>query len=268
MSEIDDTFLETYFIDRFLRPFGRRLQYIYTGFEHNEDIFVLSNIEDIDFKYCEPLQTTGLIKIHNQDHCNAVISWLTRFGAGRNEPRLVYFGNIVAALNKEMGTSTNITITTDPIGAVYVSLGVDKKILASRPIDTHFTLTQLQHYVEKYATVFFTDTMTKHDVTIPDAQKANKLVMLPISGEALYKAGVLESSCRDVTLCLRPGQDYLIIKSLLQAKTPYTSGIRLWADGSPHCINFGGFFNNPDISLSVVRDNIFVFPKVIDRSIS
>lgn len=260
-------FIETYVLNHFSRPFGRKLHYIYTGLDHARDIFVLSNTEDTEFKYCEPGQTTGMIQIHNREHLAAMRTWLTRFGFDDDEPRLIYLSELTAALNKTSWDSPDITIRRDNFGCVYLALA-DRTILASRPIDTHFTLTKLQEYVGKYTAAFFAATVPSHAIDLPDADKAARVTRLPVSCQALHDAGVLDSVCPDLNLVLRPGQDYLLIKSIMRADMPYSSGVRLWADGGPRCINYGGFFSSADVSLNVVRDNIFVFPKVSDRSMA
>jgi len=52
----------------------------------------------------------------------------------------------------------------------------------------------------------------------------------------------------------------------VQKDQPYTTGIKLWADSAPRCLNYGGFYQDDDVSLSVVRDNIFIFPRIKKES--
>ena len=262
MPKLKDRFVESYLLDKFSRPFVRKMNYIYTGLDHSSDIFVMSNTEDSEFKYCEPLQTTAMIKVLDPEHLTAINACFSRFGIVDDAPRIIYFGALLPILNKIRWDSPDLIVRQGEFGKIYISLGDGQEILISRPIDTHFTLTKLQDYVDRYSAVFFNRSVPSHTVMLPEAEKANKLITLPVSCQELHDAGLIDRQCRDINLILRPGQDFLVIKSLLHTGVPYTSGIRLWAEAGPHCINFGGFFTDHESEHCVVRDNIFVFPKV------
>jgi hypothetical protein len=261
-AALDYKFIEAYCKDRFCRPSVRKLRYLYFGLDHPRDTFVFSDTEDVEFKYCEPLQTTSLVKIRNADHLAAVQAWFTRFGIVENSaPMLFYFGTMMTALSKVSWGSPDIAIGCEPSGAVVLSVAGGPRILVARPIDTYFTLTKLQTYVEKYAAVFFDAIQPSFVLALADLDRANKLQTLPLSGQALYDAGLLDTPCHDVKLILLPGLDRLAVKSLAQKDLPFESGIRIWSDSSPRCLNYGGYYTDRDVSLCVVRDNVFVFPK-------
>ena len=260
MTDIDLKFIEGYCRNYFHRPFMRRLKYIYFGLEHADDVFVMSSTEDIAFKYCESLQTTGLIKIHNKDHLQMIRSWFSQFGIDRQRPMLFYLGSLMAVLGKTSWENTEIGLEHGSRGEVSLRVGESASVLIARPIDTHFTLSLLQGYVEKYSAVFFDDVVSSATLNLPDAP--NKLITMPISCDSLKDGGILQTSCYDLNLVLLPGIDTLQTKSLIRKDIPYESGLRVWADNGPHCLNYGGFYNDRDISVCVVRDHICLFPKL------
>ena len=260
MSDLDLKFIETYCKNTFHRPFMRRLKYLYFGLDHDDDIFVMSDTEDIEFKYCDPLQATGLIKIHNREHLKLIKSWFSQFGVDRQRPMLFYLGALMTVLGKSPWEKTEFTLEYGSRGDVSICVGGNTPVLITRPIDTHFTLTILQGYVEKYRSVFLDHTLPSYILTPPNVP--NKLIMMPISCSVLKDAGILRTSYHDLNLVLLPGLDIIQTKSLIKKDIPYESGVRIWTDNSPSCLNYGGFYSDQDVSLCVVRDNIFLFPRL------
>lgn len=261
MSDFDGKAIENYCKDKLYRPFLRKMQYLYFNPEYKENILVFSNTEDIDFKYCESLQTTGLVKIINRQHLAMFYNWFDRCGITRAIPMLIYFGTFMTLLSKVSWGTPTYTIKRTSDGCVFFSIKESIDILIARPCDTHFTLTKLQSYVEKYSDVFFTPKQPSYQLQIPETSTPNKMQRVPLSCEELRARGFLNTTCRDINLLLLPGQDVLLIKSLLQKNIPFESGVRIWSDTSLKCLNYGGYYTDADISLCVVRDNVFLFPK-------
>jgi len=97
---LSDKFVGNYCRDIFYRPYLRKLRYLYFGLEHSNDFFVFSDTEDLKFKYCEALQTTGIVKITNDLHLRAINNWFARRGIDRSVPMLVYFGTLMTLLSR------------------------------------------------------------------------------------------------------------------------------------------------------------------------
>ena len=254
-------FVETYLRDRFFRPFIRKLHYIYFGLDHDEDIFVLSNTEDVEFKYCDSLQTTGFIRITNPDHLQALRDWFALFGVDRSQSVLFYFSTLMTFMNKISWDISKAKIRHGRDNLVFVSAEGIEEILISRPVDTYFTLMKLYSYLEKYQPVFFNKTIASFVVSAPITEKPNQLGRLLLTSDTLSNCDHTDRTYGDINLLVIPGQDTLIIKSLLQKDTVCENGIRIWAE-TQTCLNYGGYYTDPYISLCVVRDNVFLFPKV------
>lgn len=260
MSTVDFKFIKNYCQTVFYRPYLRKQHYFYFGLEHDSDTFVTSNTEDSKFKYCAPLQTTGLIKVINKDHLSKINDWFSYLCIDRNIPSIFYFDRICKSIGDIPWDSQDIKIITGPHNWVYISIGnCDNNILIARPLEIHFILMGIQYYVSKYKSVFFSDTHSTLNYQTPDHK--NKLSQIPISCDELMSAGLVTSHCNDINLILIPGSDVLQDKSLIKKNHSYNSGIKLWTDSSPSCLNYGGFYTDANVSLVVVRDNVFLFPR-------
>jgi hypothetical protein len=260
VADSDHKFIETYCRDIFSRPFARRFRYLYLGLDRCDDTFVLSDTKDTDFKYCEPMQATGLVKVHNPDHLAKLKRWLQSYGLDGTRPYLFYFGLLLTLFNKTT-KETFVQIRREPNGAITASVGDGPLELIARPIDAYFVLTKLQSYVDKYSAVFFKETIPTYAIALENPETITKLVTRPVACQDLYEAGFLDIVCRDINLVLLPGLDMLTIKALVKTDKSYTTGIKLWSDSAPRCLNYGGFYTDQDVSLCVVRDNTFIFPK-------
>ncbi len=251
--------LETYLKDIFSRPFLRRFRYLYFGLQHAPDVFVLSDTEDVEFKYCEPMQATGLVKVHNREHYDRLLGWFARFGLPNNRPMLFYFDAWLSLLSKQAWDTPDLTIQQRVDGRVTASLGVQQDILLARPVSVHFTLIKLQATVDCYQAVFFDQTIPSYDhpLVLTDTKYP---VPLRIGSDALVQAGILDTSCQDAGMVLIPGIEALMAKSLLKKDMVPHYGLKVWADAAPRCLSYGGYCHTPDVSLCAVRDNIFLFP--------
>lgn len=259
LQAVDFKFVESYLKDKFSRPFARRLKYIYLGLDHCEDTFVLSDTEDTDFKYCESMQTTGLVKIKNPEHLRKVLQWFDNCKIDRKSPCIFYFSRVATLLNKMAWSDPAIKVVRHPDGIVTMSTPGFEDIIVARPIDTHFTLTRLQGFVDKYNKVFFENDGFYHDVE-PSSEKVTSLSSLSISCLDLYEAGILDAICEDIKLVLLSGLDLLVAKSLIAHEADYKYGVRLWADNGKKCLNYGSFYTDADLAICSCRDNIFIFP--------
>lgn len=258
-DDIDFKFVEAYLNNKFLKPFVRRLKYIYFGLDHPENIFVLSDTEDIKFKYCEVMQTTGMVKIHNCEDLNKIFRWLDFYKIDRSIPSIFYFNQLVSILNKITWNNPSIKIEKNQQNIVTLSLPEGESIIIAQPIDTYFTLTKLQGFVNKYTQIFFEDNNNCYDI-IPMETKKTTIITTSVSCTELQNAGLLDKSCEDINLVLLPGLDLLVSKSLITKNKEYKYNIRLWSDNGKQCINYGSFYTDADISVCTSRDNVFIFP--------
>lgn len=259
VSSIDFKFIESYMKDKFLRPFGRRLKYIYLGLDRCDDIFVLSDTEDTDFKYCDSMQTTGLIKIKNTDHLSKIIQWFDYCKIDRFSPCIFYFNRMISILNKMKWDDPDIKIIKDVDKNVIMSTSLYGDVVISSVITTHFTLTKLQSFVDKYTDAFFNNKDCYYDEPC-GLEKTESVIIKQIAGQNLYDNKVLQFHSDDVKLVLLSGLDLLVFKSLVVPNKDRKFGIRLWADNKYGCVNYGSFFDDDDISVCTSRDNIFIFP--------
>jgi len=262
MSDPDLKFAEQFCNNKLCRPFMRKLRYLYFGLDHTNDIFVLSNTEDTDFKYCEAIQTTGLVKVINAEMRDKINAWFTSWGIDRSRPMLVYFGKLMELLNRVSWKDDKFTLTSTKYGTVVFNGDTFQDVMVARPCETHFTLSQLQSYVDKYTKVFFEQSIPSYTLKLPDSENSNKLQRIPISAAELYQAGFLKASCYDLHVISLPGQDAILPKNLISKTMSFETGLRFWNDGSKGSLNYGGYYADADVSVCVVRDNIYVFPKL------
>ena len=230
MTNLDLKFIENYVKNIFNRPFMRKLRFMYFGLDHEPDIFILCNREDVEFKYCESMQTTGLVKLKNPETARIISAWLSSLGIDNTRPMLLYLGLLMTALNKAPWASLSVNVQRDPLGPIFLSVDNEQPVMIARPVDTHFTLTKLQRHVEKYSAVFFDKTQRPHTLSVPDLP--SKIITIPVSKSILEEVGVIDATCRDVNLILIPGVDVLQTKSLIQKSHPYETGVRLVRSGS------------------------------------
>jgi hypothetical protein len=258
-QSVDFKFVESYFKDKLARPFSRRLKHIYFGLDGCDDVLVLSDTEDTEFKYCEPMQTTGLVKIVNAEHLEKITRWFDHCQIDRTTASIFYFSRVITLLNKLSWSDPAITYKRDLNGIVEMTLPDGASIVIAQPIETHFTLTKLQSFADKYSKVFFED--QGHVFDVPTAyEKVAPVTSLSVSCADLYESGLLDTHCEDIKLVLLAGLDLLVTKSLIGKDREHTTGVRLWADNGKRCINFGGFYRDADVSICSSRDNIFIFP--------
>ena len=182
-------------------------------------------------------------------------------GCDGSIPMIMYFGNVMTAMSKLAIPLTEVQIRKTLDGVILFSSGELIDIIIARPCKTHFTLTKIQNYIKKYSDVFFDSIQPSYTLTLPKDIVQNKICKLSVPCQLLYEAGILNKPCYDVNLILLPGLDMILTKSLIQKDIAFSSGIRLWADVSPQCLNYGGYYTDPHVSLCVIRDNVFLFPK-------
>ena len=258
---IDYKFVETYFKDKFARPFARRLKYMYFGLEHDKNLFVLSDTEDTDFKYCDPLQTTGLVQIKNSSELEILDRWFVHNKIDRNYPYIFYLNNVMSLLAKIKNDTSNLSTVCEN-NIVTMSVPDMEDVVIARKIDTHYTLSKLQNFINKYTEVFIKNNCVYFDIQ-PDLKKDDKFFLINLASQELLNNGLTNTTIEDVKLVLIDGLDLIIPKSLL-GKTKKIEDhffIRLWSDISRDCINFGSYYKDEDILICTSRDNIFIFPK-------
>lgn len=258
--EIDFKLVESCLQNKFARPFARRLTYIYFGLNHDDNIFVLSDTEDTGFKFCEARQTTGLVKLTNPDELAMLNAWLLHYNIDRHKSYMFHFSVLMALMNKTKWHNPDITTRIDADQTIRMTIpGVAEDKIIANIIDAHYTLTRLQNFVDKYSKVFFKNESVYFDIK-PQSEKNNGFISLNVSAQDLFEKRLLKEICRDFRLTLLEGLDLLIIKALLKKDTAYQFEIRLWADNSLECINFGSYYKDDDVHICASRDNIFMFP--------
>lgn len=256
----DIAFIEYYLKNKFSRPFLRRFTYLYFGLSHPPDIFVLSDTEDGDFKYCEPMQITGLARIDHHEHLSLLRAWFATLGITSETPCIFYFAKFLTLLNKIPRNAPSPQLTRHPSGIVTASgiEGMDDIVIA-RPIDHYFTLLKLNETIARYCAIFFERQQKNHTIT-PTVDKPPKVKLERLSFAELHAAGLRDQPCGDIKLVLIPGIDFIMTKSLTDQILPGQCGVRIWAEHPQTCFRYGGFYQDPTVSLCAGRTNIHIFP--------
>ena len=256
----DKKFVVTFCKDKFLRAFMRRMPYIYFGLDHDKNTFVLSNTHDSEFKYCDSKQTTGLVKIHNEEVLKKVREWFISLGVITDHPMIFYVAKALTFINNQ--GSRPWVVKRSVYGEISFSGTEGVDVTVSHPIDSHFTLVNLQRYVNKYSSVFLEGHTPRYLLPIEDS--GNKILKLSVPCEELYKQSLIPFRCKPAHLLLFPGIELLQHKPLIQKKVPHDIGIVFWRDGSDLSINYGGMYQDQDITLCTVRDNTFLSLKRLE----
>lgn len=258
---IDFKFVEAFFKDKFARPFIRRLKYMYFGLDHAANTFVLSDTEDTEFKFCDATQSTGLVRVLNNEHLDKLNLWFAHMKIDRTKPYIFHFNRLMTLLNKTKWNDPTITTTLHDNKTVTITIpGLADEVVIASIIDAHYTLTRLQTFVKKYSDVLLgDDAFLYHDVK-PHAEKTEGFILVPVSAQELLDKGLVDRPCEDIKIVLLEGLDLLVVKSLSVPDHAYQFEIRLWADNGLECINFGSYYKDANIAVCASRDNIFVFP--------
>ena len=259
LEDLDIKFVEAYMRDKFSRPFKRRMKYLYFGLEVPENLFVLSTTEDVEFKFCEPLQATGLLQIDNPEHLQKIKQWLTFCKLDVTKPFIWYYEVMINLLNKKNWKNPNIVYVAT---ADQVTMQIDggDVVLIARRVETYFTITKLQAVINEYRDVLLDNKGQHYDITYEDKKSAS-IVSQTVPENTLFEKGLMSVPQRSLTLVLLAGLDLLIKKSLILEKVENESAIRMWTTPGTNSFRFGSYFRDTDISIAVARDNIFVFPK-------
>ena len=250
---VDFKFVENYIRDKFMRPFKRRLKYIYFGLDVAPDTFVLSTTDDTEFKYCEPLQATGIVQILNPEHLEKIEQWLAYCQLDQTKPFVCYFELLVQSLSKEKWDNPHLRFEQRP-DEIVLHLSNGAQITIARRVETYFTLSKLQQVANEYRDALLSDRGFYFDTEYTDTQSTSLV-------KQAVDCSKFDARYVDVTLVLLVGLDLLVQKSLIVKDVPHASAIRMWTAPSVNSFRFGSYYKTADLRIAVARDNIFVFPK-------
>lgn len=250
---VDFKFVENYMRDKFMRPFKRRLKYIYFGLDVDTTTFVLSTTEDTEFKYCEPLQSTGIVQVLHPEHLEKIEQWLAYCQLDRSKPFVCYFELLIQLLSKEKWDNPHLRFegSADEV-ALYLTDGT--RVIIARRVETYFTLSKLQQVADEYRKALLSDTGDFFDIEYVDTPS------VPVVKQVV-DCSKFNPMYREVTLVLLVGLDLLIQKSLIAKGVAHAGAIRMWTTSGVNSFRFGSYYKTDDFHIAVARDNIFVFPK-------
>ena len=261
-NKCSDTVLENFIKNNLSRPFSRKLQFLYTGVlldTKTTGTFILSNMKDTKFKFCDASQATGLVTIHNQLYKDKLLLLLSTLTIDVDIPGMVYFNNIIGSMNHVGWDISKLVVLEDINHNKFISFTTSTKDMVVpifKTIESHFIIVLLTDLVNNYQTAFRLDT----DIPYVDMQLDFDITKL-ITSDMILPHGIIDKPCNNFRLMLLQGNDLINTKSIDKPEISYvfTTGVRLWKVG-PNCINYGSYYRNSDITLCCIRDNVYIFP--------
>ena len=212
----------------FLRPFARRMKYIYTGMDISSDVYVLGNIDEEEYRFVARNQTMGLVQIKDQDTCSRVRKWFDASGLSLfNCPGILHIVELSTIVKKYKYRIDMIPFETDKDGCVYAEVEPSKHICVYTPFYLFFIFDIYLSAAHRYYNVFVQNKGVYADLPITEAiEYGYKKIIIPKKQMCQYDylSPVFPGTFKAVLL---KGLDHIVAKNIdIQNAVCY--GVRLW----------------------------------------
>ena len=266
LSLEDQKLISHYLRNKIYRPFGSRLTQLYFGANNASDLLVASNLEEKDFVYCDPTQSTGLIKLVQPEHALLLQNWFAALPIDHRRPYVFYLGEwLTATKSVSWKDSTPIPnyFYDEMTQQTLVKVGEDEPKVIANPVSDYFIIIRLEELVAQYRPVFFEPTVEYYDYDV-SALETSKVCTLQFKNNILNET---DAYICDVKVVVVPGYDLINTKPLLTTKNwKYQVSVRIWASVQKPNLNYGCYYRDDEIVLSITRDNTYIFPMKIRTS--
>lgn len=252
--------IENVIINKILRPYKRRLKYLYTDINLSRNTFIFSNVDEVKFTYCEPLQTTGIVRILNKEHLDLFIKFLDYCKIDLTGLYTCYFTDLLNQWNKVNWDLTKLIFIKNSTITTVTNLDTQEDIIVASSINTYFNLVKIETIASDYINAFINNKFVYLDIPYDDVQKGT-ISSFVIEGQSLQESSLIPYISKTINLVLINGLDILLTKSLIEKDKKYSSCIRLWNQLSTNSLNYGCYYKDQDIIVCSARDNVCLFPK-------
>lgn len=212
----------------FLRPFARRMKYIYTGMDIADNTYVLGNIDEEEYRFVARNQAMGLVHIKDAETHDLVTSWFEKSGMSFfDRPGLLHIVELSTLVKKYNYHMDAIPFQADGDGCIHAEVEPSKYICIYTPFYLFFIFDIYRSAASQYAAVFIDHIGLYADLPITEAiETAYKKVVVPKDQMQRYDylAPIFPGTFKAVLL---KGLDYIVIKNTdIQKASCY--GVRLW----------------------------------------
>lgn len=212
----------------FLRPYARRMKYIYTGMLTTKDIYVLGNRDEESYKFAEHNQAMGLVKITDAETLKYIEDWFAAsiipFFTKAGVLDIVQLSTLVKKYNYRM---QDVPFQQDMWGRVYVVTEANTPVYVYVPFILFFIFDIYRTMALHYNTVFFEHQKPYGDVTVSDEIKTNYKRIYVDRQDMVTYPGLGTMYPGTFKTVLTKGLDFIVAKHV-DIQTALFYGLRIW----------------------------------------
>lgn len=252
----------------FLRPFIRRMKFLYTGMVAREHVYVLGTHDEADFKFCDPDQAIGMVAVHHPEWQALLAAWFTALGLDLTQPGALHLVDLAALLNKAKWEMEALTLVRHEAGHLSAHFG-EQEVVVYHPITAYFVFDKTTTLAQEYLAVFLDGHDAVHEE--PLCVEEGAVHLAKITEEAIRASPLGAAHPSPVRMLLTRGLDLLQTKPVQEQltalfgvepalATPGFVGLRLW-NPSGRGVCYGHVLASPAVTMAAVRCNAFVLPR-------
>lgn len=286
--------------DLLLRPFIRRMKFLYTGVLDRDDVFVLGTMDERDFKQTDTAYAIAVVHVSDPALKDSLHAWLRSFHVDPTTPGVVQITTIASAMNKVKWDITKVPLLVRGDGLILLGTEVPEdeeeeeampatpylvdeeekeeeeeddikklmKILVYHPITSYYNYSKVQAMAQDYCAIFIDKTTPSHFEPVV-AHDTLHTVRVMLDADAMAASPVGSVHPYRLRTILTRGLDLINTKHLVGPKKPEPTaiGLRIWRlSGST--LGFGHCYERDGLTLAAIRFNASIVPKMMPQGVT
>lgn len=266
ITKVDGEFIK----NSLTRLNANRLRFIYVGCTNDPTKLIMGTHLEEDFKFGDPSQVVGIIRLNSEYAINVITTLLNTFGISvvSSIPYIVDLGKIMSMCNKVKWDLTRIATLSASDGSVvaYISdMHDDEHQLISLPFSTYFAFSKVLSVVEDLDPAISNTLPNIIDIKMDLGSGNLSPTRFCLKKKYFENTDISKIINRDTNIYITPGAEYLKYPKALLEKLDlnhYTYTLRIWTQDNKS-IHVGGYYSDENFTLLTRR--AFLFLALIPR---
>lgn len=262
MNEVTVADVKTLLLDIVTRPTQRRLKYMCLGIGEDDTYFFCDQDED-DFKFCAVTQVVSIYQFKNQKYKDTWKYIFSKLALDRNTPGFLYIIELATVLNKIKFDLDKLEIKLSLDGTITTSYFDEKKQKESnyvlyKPCLYYFFYQYLVSTFDHYKQILIDKTTPSYDIEV--AEELTEPTKFIVPSKDLLALNIINEACEDFRIFVLPLLDFIKFKKLVTPTVIGKAAIKIWGCAKLS-VGMIGYFENQDVLISMMRNNITIFPQ-------
>lgn len=212
----------------FLRPFARRMKYIYTGMHISSDVYVLGNIDEEDYRFVARNQAMGLVQIKDPEIAEKIRNWFSVSDLSLfDRPGILNIVELMTIVKKYKYKIADVPFYTHFDGCIYAEVEASKYTCIYMPFRLFFIFDIYLSAARHYYNVFVYDKGAYADIPLTEAIEQNYKKIVVSKKEMQQYDHLSRLFPGTFKTILLKGLDYIVAKNT-DIQNAISYGVRLW----------------------------------------